>query len=81
MITNEKQVILRVVERFVQSGATSDEEVSVVCLPANKTMYVETIGGDGRVISLDQYRLGERVLWAGFSTRSQTVFLSEVAGQ
>lgn len=80
MITNEKQVVVRVVERFVQSGTTSDDEVSVVCLPANKTMYVETIGGDGRVVSLEEYRLGERVVWAGFSTRSQTVYLSAVGG-
>jgi hypothetical protein len=81
MITDEKQVILRVVERFIQTGIASDEQVNVVCLPDNKTIFVERIGEDSRSVMLDEYRLDARVVWAGFSDRSQTVYLSAGNGR
>lgn len=76
MITNEKQVLLRVVEQFVRTGVAADEEAQVVCLPDEKTSIVETLGGEGRSVMLNEFRLDGRVIWAGFSTRSQTVYLS-----
>jgi hypothetical protein len=30
---------------------------------------------------LDEYRVGDRTVWAGFSSRSQTVYLSAVNGR
>ena len=78
MITDEKQTILRVVESFIRTGLADDKQVKVICLPNNKTSFVEKIGEDGRSIMLDEYRVGARIIWAGFSTRSQTVYLSPV---
>ena len=76
MITNEKQILQRVVEKFAQTGAAADEQVQVICLPAHKTTFVEHMGEDGRSIMLDEYHVNERVIWAGFSARSQIVYLS-----
>jgi hypothetical protein len=81
MMSDEKQTIFRVVERFVQTGTAGDEQVKVICLPDNKTSFVETIGEDGRSIMLDEYRMGDWTVWAGFSSRSQTVYLSAVNGR
>ena len=81
MITNEKQILLRVVQSFIRTGSASDEQVKVTCLPDNKTSFVEHIGEDGRSVLLDEYRMDERVIWAGFSSRSQTVYLSAVTGR
>lgn len=78
MITNEKQILVRVVERFVRTGDASDEQVTVTCLPNNKTSFVEHTGLDGRSVMLDEYRVDGTVVWAGFSPRSQTVYLSAV---
>jgi hypothetical protein len=75
---DEKQIIMRVVEHFIQTGIASDEQVGVICLPENKTTFVENLGEDSRSILLDEYRLADRVVWAAFSSRSQTVYLSGV---
>ena len=63
-------------EHYVRTGSASDDQVKVTCLPVNKTSHVEQIGEDGRIILLDEYRLDGRVIWASYSTRSKTVYLS-----
>ncbi len=78
MITDEKQVLQRVVKQFVLTGIAGDAEVNVTCLPDNKTSFVEYSGDDSRSILLDEFRHEARIIWAGFSSRSQTVYLSAV---
>jgi|WetSurMetagenome_2_1015567.scaffolds.fasta_scaffold283625_2 hypothetical protein len=82
MVTDEKQLILQVVERFVQTGVAQDEQFKVICLPENKTSFVERNGEEGgRSVMLDEFRVGARVVWAAFSAPSQTVYLSTVSGK
>lgn len=76
MISEEKQIILRVVERFIHTGSLVDEHVKVTCLPENKTSFVEQAGDYGRTILLDEYHLDDKVIWASYSPRSGTVYLS-----
>ncbi|HAX67968.1 MAG TPA: hypothetical protein PK152_12140 [Anaerolineales bacterium] len=76
MYSEEKKIIIRVVENFIRTGAATDEQVAVTKLPPGKTSYVEQSGEYGRSIMFDEYRVGGRVVWAGFSARSQTVYLS-----
>jgi len=73
---DEKETLLRIMERFLLTGSTIDDEVKVTCLPKNKTSFVEYIGEDGRSIYLDEYHVEGKVIWAGFSSRTQTVYLS-----
>jgi hypothetical protein len=73
---DEKQVLLRVVESYVRTGSLSDDQVKVICLPNNKTSFVEYEGVDGRSIYLDEYHLDGKTIWAGFSSRTLTVYLS-----
>lgn len=76
MSMEDKKIINRVLENYVLTGNGSDDEVKVTCLPANKTSYIEQIGGDGRIILLEEYRFSEKVIWASYSARSGTVYLS-----
>ena len=76
MHSDEKTIILRVIETFIRTGNATDEQVKVTSLPAGKSSYVEQTGEDGRSIMLDEFRVGGRVIWAGYSTRSETVYLS-----
>ena len=76
MYSEEKKIIIRVVENFIRTGAVSDEQVTVTNLPPGKTSYVEQTGEYGRSIMFDEYRVDDRVVWAGYSARSQTVYLS-----
>jgi hypothetical protein len=76
MQSEEKTILQRVVENFVHTGNASDEQVKVTSLPKGKTTYVEQIGEDGRSIMLDEYRVDGTVVYAGYSSRSGTVYLS-----
>jgi hypothetical protein len=76
MYSDEKQIIMRVVEHYAKTGQTDDEQVKVICLPEGKSSFVETIGEDGRSVQLDEYHVGDKTIWAGYSVRSETVFLS-----
>ncbi|MEW5829121.1 MAG: hypothetical protein AB1846_09555 [Chloroflexota bacterium] len=76
MISEDRQIILRVVEQYARTGIAGDEQVKVTCLPDNKTSYVEHIAEEGRSIMLDEFRLDGKVIWAGYSRRSGIVYLS-----
>ena len=76
MPSEEKTIINRVVENFARTGTVGDEKVKVTHLPAGKTSYVEYIGQDGRSIMLDEYHVDGKTIWAGYSSRSETVYFS-----
>lgn len=78
MPADEKTIILRVIENFIRTGETRDEHVNVTSLPYGKTSYVEQTGEDGRSVMFDEYRVDGTVIWAGYSSRSETVYLSPV---
>jgi hypothetical protein len=73
---DEKQVLARVAERFIRTGVASDEQFTVTRLPDNKTSFVEYVAQDGRSIYLDEYTVDEKKIYAAFSSRTQTVYLS-----
>jgi hypothetical protein len=76
MASEEREIIQRVLEQYVRTGSATDEAVKVTCLPVGKTSYVERIGEDGRTLLLDEYRLDGQVIWASYSPRTSTVYLS-----
>jgi hypothetical protein len=45
-------------------------------LPKGKTSHVEQIEDDGRSIMLDKYCVDGTIIYAGYSQRSGTVYLS-----
>jgi hypothetical protein len=76
MQSAERIILERVVANFLQTGAPADGEVAVVNLPPGKSTYVEQTGEDSRSVMLDEYHIGGRTIWAGYSSRSGTVYLS-----
>lgn len=72
MQSEEKTILQRVVENFALSGNASDEQVTVVSLPNGKSSVVE----NERSIMLKEYVINEKTIWAGYSIRSNTVYLS-----
>ncbi len=76
MSMEDKKIIKRVLENYVLTGNGIDDEVKVTCLPMNKTSYIEQTGDDGRIILLEEYTLADKVIWASYSARSGTVYLS-----
>ena len=80
MSAEDKIIIMRVVENFVQTGNATDEHVKVTSLPPGKTSYIEKTGLDGRAVMLDEYKVNSKVVRAGYSSRSGTVYLSLISG-
>jgi hypothetical protein len=76
MITDEKQTILRVVENYARTGNSDDSQVKVTRLADNKTSFVDQSSGDGRSIMLDEYHVDNKIVWAAYSDRTGTVYLS-----
>ena len=72
---NEKQM-LQIVEQYSRQSNVLAQEIKVTRVPDYKTIYVEQIGTDGRSIVLTEYKVDGKTYWAGYSTYSQTVFVS-----
>jgi hypothetical protein len=78
VMSDEKVIITRVLQHYASTGQTSDSEVTVTRLPDNKTSHVEQGVDGGRGVQLDEYRVDGRVIWAGYSSRTGIVYLSDV---
>lgn len=71
------QQMLNIVEQFSRQGPQSDGAITVTRVADRKTVFVEHIAnGDGRGIVLAEYKVDGKTYWAGYSTRSQTVYVS-----
>jgi hypothetical protein len=76
MQSEGKTIILRVLDNFIRTGSASDGQVKVTALPNGKTSCIEHTGEDGRSVMFDEYHVDGKVIWAGYSSRSGTVYLS-----
>lgn len=78
MFSEERQIIHRVIERYLRTGSIEDEQVQVTILAENKTSAMEKIDEESRSLMLDEYQIGLVKVWAGYSTRNKTVYVSMV---
>jgi hypothetical protein len=76
-MSDEKVIITRVVENYASAGQLTDGQVQVIHLPDNKTSFVEQGTDGGRGVQLDEYRVNGRVIWAGYSSRTGIVYISD----
>jgi hypothetical protein len=73
---NEKQMV-KFVEQFSRKSEPVEGQIKVMRVPDYKTVYVEQIGEVGRSIVLSEYTVDGKSYWAGYSSRSETVFVSQ----
>ena len=73
---NEMQMI-KILEQYSQNYEPVEGQVKVMRVPDYKTVYIEQIGKIGRSIMFKEYKLGGKTYWAGYSTQSDTVFVSQ----
>jgi hypothetical protein len=73
----DERRMLNIVEQYSRQGNLQNKEIKVTRVPDWKTVIVETIGETGRSIILTQYKVDGKTYWAGYSSRSDTVFLSQ----
>ena len=71
--------MLKIVEQFSRQAEVVEGHMKVTRVPDSITVYVETIGEIGRSIFMTEYKVDGKTYWAGYSTRSDTVFVSQVS--
>ena len=72
----EKTMLLRVVEQFARTGVVSESEVTFTRIQDFKTTFVEQFGEGGRSVMMNEYKVDGKTYWAGYSSKSKTVYLS-----
>ena len=68
--------LLKIVEKFSRSGKVKYGEYNVIQIANWKSTFVEQTDEVGRVITLKEFKVDGTTYWAGFSTRSHTVYIS-----
>ncbi len=68
--------LLKIVKLYKRKGEAGDRDPKVIRVPDQKTVFVEQIDGIGRAITLDEYQVDGASLWAGYCSRSATVYIS-----
>jgi hypothetical protein len=71
--------LLKIVEQYSRKSEAGYGDIKVTRIADRKTMFVEQIDVGGRVVTMNEYKVDGATYWAGFSTRSQTVYISLAA--
>lgn len=69
----------KIVEQYSREAEMAEGPMKVTRVADSKTMYVETIGEIGRSIFFNEYKVDGKTYWAGYSSRSDTVFISQIS--
>ena len=72
--------MIKIVEQFSRKSEPVEGQVKVTQVPDYTTVYVEQIDEIGRSIILSEYKVDGKTYWAGYSSRSETVFVSYSTG-
>jgi len=75
---NESEMI-KILERFCLKNDPAEGEVKVTRVQDYKTVYIEQIGKIGRSILLNEYKVAGKTYRAGYSSQSDTVFVSQAS--
>lgn len=68
-----------IVEQYCRQIASTHMDIKITRIADWKTMFIEQTGESGRAVMLNEYKVDGITCWAGYSTRSQTVYISMAA--
>ncbi len=71
--------LLKIVEQYSRKSEAGYGTIKVTPIPDHKTVFVEQIDGVGRAVMLNKYEVNGATYWAGYSSRSETVYISLAA--
>lgn len=71
--------VLKIVEQYSRKNEAGYGATKVTRVADQKTVYVEQIEGVGRAVMMDKYEVDGAIYWAGYSSRSETVYISQTA--
>ena len=71
--------VLKIVEQYSRKSEAGYGDLTVTRIQDQKTVFVEQIDGVGRSVMMDKYQVDGATYWAGYSSRSETVYISLAA--
>jgi len=71
--------LLKIVEQYNRKSEAGYGDIKVRRIPDRKTVFVEQVDDVGRSIMMDKYLVDGTTYWAGYSSRSETVYISLAA--
>ena len=71
--------LLKIVEQYSRKVEVGYGDITITRVPDQKTVFVEQTDGVGRAIMMDKYQVDGAIYWAGYSSRSETVYISLAA--
>ena len=71
--------LLKIVEQYSRKSEAGYGTIKVRRIPDRKTVFVEQVDDVGRAILMDKYQVDGATYWAGYSSRSETVYISLAA--
>ncbi len=75
----EREMIRKIVDDYARTGCMQNGEIKVIRVQDWRTTYVEPSGDGGRSVYMDKYEVDGKTYYAGYSSRSQTVYVSLAA--
>jgi hypothetical protein len=72
----DENQMLRIVESYCRKPGSQYEGIKITRVPNWKTVFVEQVGESGRAVIMNEYKVDGSKCWAGYSSRSQTIFIS-----
>ena len=71
--------MVKALEQFSRKVEVEEGQTKVTQLPDFKTVHIETIGEMGCAITLAEYLVDGKTVWAGYSSRSDTLYVSRTS--
>jgi hypothetical protein len=75
----EKELLRKIVGDYARTGCMQNGEIKVIRVQDRKTTYVEPNEEGGRSVYMDEYKVDGKTYWAGYSSRSHTIYVSLAA--
>jgi hypothetical protein len=72
-----KAQLLDIVEQYCRTSVSGTDQIKVVLIPDQKTIFIEKQGNDGRSVGLSKHQVDGKIYWAGYSSLSKTVYISK----
>jgi len=72
----DSRQMLTIVENYSRKIDLEDKDIKVTRVADKKSVFVEQVGESGRAIMMSEYKVDGETYFAGYSSRSQTVYIS-----
>jgi hypothetical protein len=73
----DSKQMLAIVEHYCRKIDLEDNDIKVTRVADRKSVFVEQVGDGGRSIMMSEYKVDGITYFAGYSSRSQTVYISQ----